>query len=104
MVLDVIHRSPAERAGLHSGDIITELNGRAVYGPADLILAGNHLPPWLSMTVLRQGRRLVLSTAMRAHDYLGIIPVPGRDGPAAAIVVPNDSGILASILRRFRKP
>ena len=76
MVLDVVHRSPAEKAGLRSGDIITELNGRAVYGPADLNLSPDQLRPWLSMTVLRQGRRLVLSTGMRSYDYLGIIPVP----------------------------
>lgn len=103
MVLDVVRRSPAEKAGLRSGDIITELNGRAVYGPADLILSYDRLPPWLSLTVLRQGQRLVLSTGMRTYDYLGIIPVPGPDGQTAADAVPNHSGILSSILRRFGK-
>lgn len=104
MVLDVVHRSPAEKAGLRSGDIITELNGRAVYGPADLNLSPDQLRPWLSMTVLRQGRRLVLSTGMRSYDYLGIIPVPVMDGQAVAELVPDSYGILASIRRRFGKP
>jgi len=103
MVLDVIRRSPAERAGLQSGDIITELNGRTVYGPADLVLSYDRQSPWLSMTVLREGRRLVLSTGARTYDYLGIIPVPGLDGHSLTGVVSNHSGILSSLLRRFRK-
>jgi membrane-associated protease RseP (regulator of RpoE activity) len=39
MILDVAPGSPADAAGLESGDIITEVDSRAVQTPADLELA-----------------------------------------------------------------
>ncbi len=36
LVADVIQGSPAEKAGLQSGDVILEFNGRAVTAPSDL--------------------------------------------------------------------
>ena len=44
LVLNVAAGSPAETAGLEPGDVITEINGRAVQTPAQLnsVLAGLH--------------------------------------------------------------
>ncbi len=103
MVLDVIHGSPAQQAGVRSQDIVIELNGNTVYGPADLIPGLDSSGPWLTMTVIRDGQRLVLSTGKSNYDYLGIIPVPDSSRPTAGDDVTPDPGFLMSLFLKLKK-
>jgi S1-C subfamily serine protease len=63
MVASVEPGSPAERAGLRSGDIILALDGRVVTGADDLIrlLAGEKIAQAIEIDTLRSGDRRTLS-------------------------------------------
>jgi membrane-associated protease RseP (regulator of RpoE activity) len=62
LVLRVAPGTPAGRAGLRPGDVITAAGGREATGPADLraLLAAPEAGP-LELTVVRQGRRRTVS-------------------------------------------
>jgi serine protease Do len=51
LVGDVMSGSPAEKAGLKSGDVITELNGQTINGRNDLLLAVADCSPGQEVTV-----------------------------------------------------
>jgi S1-C subfamily serine protease len=63
MIASVEAGSPAERAGLRSGDVILALDGTAVTGADDLIrlLAGDKIGHAVEIEILRKGTRRVLS-------------------------------------------
>jgi len=63
MIASVEAGSPAERAGLRSGDVILALDGNAVTGADDLIrlLAGDKIGRAVEIEILREGARHVLS-------------------------------------------
>jgi len=63
MVASVEPGSPAERAGLRSGDIILALDGRVVTGADDLIrlLAGEKIGQAIEVDTLRSGDRRTVS-------------------------------------------
>jgi len=63
MVASVEPGSPAERAGLNSGDVILALDGVAITGADDLIrvLAGDKIGRTIELEVLHNGSRRVLS-------------------------------------------
>jgi S1-C subfamily serine protease len=63
MVASVEPASPAERAGLNSGDVILALDGVAITGADDLIrvLAGDKIGRTIELEVLHNGSRRVLS-------------------------------------------
>ena len=71
MIATVEPGSPAERAGLMSGDIILALDGIAVTGADDLIrmLAGDKIGRTVEIEVLHNGNRRVISLVPdeRAH-------------------------------------
>ena len=56
----ILHDSPAQRAGLEPGDIITHVNDQAIDGPASLLAAVARLKPGESaeLRVLHQRRRV----------------------------------------------
>lgn len=102
MVLDVVHKSPAQQVGLRSRDIITELNGNEVNRPTDLIMGIDHSREWITVTIIRNGQRQVLSMRKSNYDYLGVIPVPE---PTSHIEegVPPGSSLILSLLLRLKK-
>ena len=58
MIDDVRENSPAAKAGLKAGDIITEIEGKAVRGDGDLIRAiGEKKEGDISLTIVRSGNR-----------------------------------------------
>ena len=63
MVASIEPGSPAERAGLNSGDVILALDGVAITGADDLIrvLAGDKIGRTVELEVLHNGSRRVLS-------------------------------------------
>ena len=63
MVASIEPGSPAERAGLNSGDVILALGGVAITGADDLIrvLAGDKIGRTVELEVLHNGSRRVLS-------------------------------------------
>jgi S1-C subfamily serine protease len=71
MIATVEPGSPAERAGLMSGDIILALDGIAVTGADDLIrmLAGDKIGRTVEIEALHNGDRRILSLVPdeRAH-------------------------------------
>jgi serine protease Do len=64
LVSEVIPGSPAEKAGVKSGDIILKFNDKNVAGPAELKNLVGRVKPGskASLTVFRNGRELALST------------------------------------------
>ena len=63
LVLEVLRRTPAEEAGLRAGDVITAVDGGAVYDGDDLVKALAEKQGTVSLSVIRKGdRRTVQAT------------------------------------------
>lgn len=75
LVAEVESGSPAERAGLKSGDVITSYNGQAVHSPQDLSIAVAATPvdSAAKVAVLRDGKPLTLDVkvGLRADNEAG---------------------------------
>jgi len=101
MVLDVFDRSPAQKAGLKSGDIICSVQGSAVKSREDieklLETTGE-----VSLTVKEnENHRCVrkLTLKRKVNEPLGIITVPqSGDQPVAKT---NSEGILLRVIKRL---
>lgn len=62
LVNTVIKDSPAEKAGLKAGDIITEIDGRAIHGDLDVLRAiGEKKEGAVAVTFVRDGQKQTLS-------------------------------------------
>jgi serine protease Do len=70
LVSSVSDGSPAERAGLKPGDIITEYDGRKVERASDLprAVAGTPVGREVRLSVIRDGKPVTLSTRIAALD------------------------------------
>ena len=66
VVTRVLRDSPAARAGLQPGDVVTGINGRAVNNPRDLANAEGLLPVGepVELEVLREGRTLRIASSL----------------------------------------
>jgi serine protease Do len=66
LVVELLRDSPADRAGLEPGDVVVDVDGRAVENSAQLRneLARAEVGASLRFTVLREGRRRVLHIAV----------------------------------------
>jgi serine protease Do len=66
LVVELLRDSPADRAGLEPGDVVVEVEGRAVENAAQLRneLARAEVGSHLRVTVLREGRRRALRIAV----------------------------------------
>lgn len=68
-VQGVTSGSPAAAAGLHTGDLITAVNGTAVIGPSQLVADLDALKPGdkVTLTVRRGSRRLKLRPTLESE-------------------------------------
>jgi serine protease Do len=87
LVRGVAEGSPAERAGIATGDLITEVDGTAVASPTDLeaVLAQPDLPATVTVHVVRGGDELDLAVTFDDEASAGT----STDAPADA---PTDEG------------
>lgn len=71
VVARVLPKSPAEKAGLKAGDVVTRVNGRAVHNSGELRNAIGLLPlgSRVTLEVLREGRPLEIR--VKVEEYSG---------------------------------
>jgi serine protease Do len=87
LVAEVLDGTPAAKAGIQSGDLITRLNGRPISSPRELTRAISALPPGdrARVTVLRNGAERQLTVTLGQRDAEEV--VADARGPSA----PEDS-------------
>ena len=106
LVTSVLDDSPAARAGLRSGDIIVEVDGRATTSTAQLrsLIGVRKIGDKVRLTLLRGGDRKTLSVEVgepQAHAKAGRVPEllagvgiensPGGKGVRVLTVAPNSA-------------
>ncbi len=73
LVSDVVDDSPAAKAGIQKGDVITEFNGRAIHGAPELsrLAAATPVGSKVSVKILResQPKSLMLTIAKKPKDF-----------------------------------
>jgi hypothetical protein len=100
MVLDVLEKTPAWRAGLRSGDIILEINDQQVHNRADLhLLLGQ--PGLKEINYLHREKRFRRETvSMQPGDFFGVMSVP--EGTEQLYLELQNTSPLMRWLRRGR--
>jgi serine protease Do len=73
VVSQVYPDSPASRAGLETGDVITELNGKKVQNANDLQVTVSELAPGakLDLGILRNGKSMTVATTLAQYHEKG---------------------------------
>ena len=86
MISEVRENSPAAKAGLKAGDIISEAGGKAVNGEFDLIRTINETKEGdVTLTIVRDGKRQMVSvTPEAAKDNGFVFETGGEDGMTVA--------------------
>ncbi|OGH02647.1 MAG: hypothetical protein A2798_03340 [Candidatus Levybacteria bacterium RIFCSPHIGHO2_01_FULL_37_17] len=83
LVGEVIKGSPAEKAGIKTGDVIETLNGQVVDDPAELVsLTKKHLGSEITLQVQNQQKERVVKVTPR-KTY------PKNQGPIGVAITPN---------------
>jgi serine protease Do len=95
LVADVQPDSPAEKAGIQSGDIITKLNGKAIADTPQLRLAISELIPGTTVSIeyIRKGKTSTVSAKL--GDRAGKSLAGGDSDKSAA--GHDDSGVLNGV-------
>jgi hypothetical protein len=102
-VLDLFPESPAEAAGLGSGDVVLAVNGLAVYSVRHLIdILQLHSGGNVMLEVERNGEKyeLQINNLSGEGDTLGIIPVP--DGHVPVFVELKETNFFSSFREKIR--
>jgi len=83
--------SPAQKAGIHSGDVITAVNGQKVKGPRELAQRIGNLPPEskVAVTVWRDGKSSDVNVTLGKLD----------DSQQQASLTPDNGGGMRSLAR-----
>ena len=84
--------SPAEKAGLKSGDVITEFNGQQISGANDLFLAVADCSPGqeVKVTYIRDGKEHTLNVTLTARPGAEAMAQPGTETDQLDGVTVND--------------
>jgi serine protease Do len=107
VVIDSVERSsPAERAGLERGDVITAVNGKPVKGGDDLVAVVSDTPigEKIQLTLLRDGDQLKkeVEVADRAQIAREMAGAPAPEKPQSAGAAPT-KGVLGVTVRDLTK-
>ncbi|MBI2455568.1 MAG: PDZ domain-containing protein, partial [candidate division NC10 bacterium] len=67
LVMEVVERSPADRAGLQQGDVIVSFDGKEVAGAADIprLVGSTPIGKEVSLRVIREARPLDVKVTIR---------------------------------------
>jgi serine protease Do len=88
LVATVTPNSPAAKAGLKSGDVITEAGGREIKTVHDLprLVASSPVGSKLDLTILRDGKKQTLeATIGRMPEKVASTEQPSREQPSSAL-------------------
>jgi len=98
VVAEVLPGSPAEKAGLQPGDVITHFKGRPVVSPEQFKREVRSTPPGSSVTMQidREGRRLTIKTIIEPLPRTASSRIPS-DKPSIT-QTPEDLGIIVEEL------
>jgi predicted metalloprotease with PDZ domain len=84
LVIEVLKDTPAERAGLKSGDVITRVGDKAVYDADDLVSALRDADKQATLTVMHKGASRTVTTELAEAPHVMRIdrsgPLGMRDG------------------------
>ncbi len=89
LISDVFKGDPADKAGLKSGDIITEINGKKVKDTHELLMmiAAFRVGETVKIKILRDGQEKEVSLAVAERKEQAEIAAAGESGQAFGMVV-----------------
>ncbi|MEZ5423044.1 MAG: PDZ domain-containing protein [Pyrinomonadaceae bacterium] len=105
LITNVTESSPAAKAGIKAGDVVTEANGKAISEGADLIRILNDTKGDLKLTLVRKGaRQTVTVTPEKAKDTgiffdgKGITPMTAPRMPAMPRIMLDGSAFPGRVI------
>ncbi|MBX3744302.1 MAG: Do family serine endopeptidase [Verrucomicrobiae bacterium] len=112
LVAEVTPRSPAERSGIQSGDVIRTFDGREVRDGRHLTLLVGQTPPAKEVTVglYRDGKPREVSVVLEERsESRQLAGLGGRGGPASAADIGGLQGVVvadltANLRQQYRIP
>jgi serine protease Do len=111
LISDVFKGDPADKAGIKVGDIVTEINGKAVKDTHDLLLtiAALHIGDKVNIKVLRDGKEMAFQinvaerkdkaeviSSKEAREYFGITAQEITPEIARQLGIPRESGVVVT--------
>lgn len=110
LVAEVLDGTPAQKAGLESGDVILRLGGDVVRNPNDLSRRVASLPPGekVRLRVLREGKERNLTVTLGRRDEAAAAnddePMGDADDSLSSEVGLRVSGLTDTLRQRYRVP
>jgi serine protease Do len=89
LVADVFKGDPADKAGLKSGDVITEINGKKIKDTHELLMmiAGFRVGETVKIKILRDGLEKDISIAVAERKEQAEMAAAGESGQAFGMIV-----------------
>lgn len=104
MVLETVHNSAAQRAGVRSGDILLSIEEHPVNSNYDLGTALYHAPARFILTFQRGSQvKHAEIEFMEGKRQLGVIPVPQGDEPVFVELAGDRFGLADWLKTKFRR-